>query len=74
MGQRLAVRGEVDGAAAGLQRVVERLRGGGRRRGGQRKVMGQLGRGLMDGSLVGGERNLATRAVLDERVAAGRSC
>lgn len=31
-------------------------------------LMGQLGRGLMDGSLVGGERNLATRAVMDEKM------
>ena len=31
-------------------------------------LMGQLGRGLMDGSLVGGERNIATRAVMDEKM------
>lgn len=42
--------------------------GGGMMPGGGGGLMGQLGRGLMDGSLVGGERNMATRAVMDEKM------
>ncbi|MBS2039405.1 hypothetical protein JST97_30750 [bacterium] len=42
--------------------------GGGMMPGGGGGLMGQLGRGLTDGSLVGGERNIATRAVMDEKM------
>ena len=41
---------------------------GGGMPGGGGGLMGQLGRGMSDGSLVGGERALAGRAVMDEKM------